>query len=309
MASFIFFLSICAGIGLLRIYGDRDKRHRTYSAACSPPHIVSTDIVFRGSEANIPIADIHKILVKRCNYYTCLNPKLQQRFVWRLQSFMNSKLFIIKDDEGFREMPVLVSAAAVQLTFGLKRFRLPFYQYIRIYPEEFIAENSFKILAGRVEGNDITIAWNQLLKGNSNPIDGSNVGLHEMSHALYVQKLVIEEGYARTFYKKYNYLLQECKEAFEIEAQQKKDLYTEYANTNLQEFWAESVELFFEKPAELKSHYPDVFEAMKLLLNQNPMNSSHPTIKNNYSINKRLRLVRLILRKRLGRRRAVTENL
>ena len=53
---------------------------------------------------------------------------------------MQKKIFIIKDDKGLREMPVLISASAVALTFGLKDFRLPFYKYIRIYPEEYVAE-------------------------------------------------------------------------------------------------------------------------------------------------------------------------
>lgn len=42
----------------------------------------------------------------------------------RLHKFLVSKTFIIKDDEGFKEMPVLVSAAAVQLTLGLKLYLL-----------------------------------------------------------------------------------------------------------------------------------------------------------------------------------------
>jgi Mlc titration factor MtfA (ptsG expression regulator) len=192
---------------------------------------------------------------------------------------MHRKYFIIKDDAVLREMPVLVSAAAVQLTFGLKDYRLPFYKYIKIYPEEYIADFSFKVLAGRVEGNTITVAWNHVLKGLADTMDGANVGLHEMSHALYIQKIVIEENYSRTFTARYNGLVNECEHAYSCEAKEEKNLYSSYADTNLQEFWAESVELFFEKPEDLNQHYPNVFHSMKVLLSQDPRNGESPLIK------------------------------
>lgn len=194
-------------------------------------------------------------------------------------------------------MPVLVSASAVQLTFGLKHYRLPFYKYIRIYPEEYIAGHSFNVLVGTVQGNTITIAWNHLLKGNENPTDGSNVGLHEMSHALYIQKMVIEEKYARKFAVQYNDLLTECTLASKTEIQGMQNLYSAYADTNVQEFWAESVELFFEKPLALSEHYPNVFEAMKWLLNQNPLAPEYPLLQDNLSFSGRMNKLVKRLRK------------
>ena len=35
-------------------------------------------------------------------------------------------------------MPVLISAAAIQLTFGLKKYLLPNFKFIHIYPKEFL---------------------------------------------------------------------------------------------------------------------------------------------------------------------------
>jgi Mlc titration factor MtfA (ptsG expression regulator) len=73
-----------------------------------------------------------------------------------------------------------------------------------------------------------------------------------------------------------------------MEAEEKKDIYSDYANINLQEFWAESVELFFEKPAALNSNYPNVFEGLTLLLNQNPVNKANPVLKTRLSFNRKL---------------------
>ncbi|MEO6489720.1 MAG: zinc-dependent peptidase [Ferruginibacter sp.] len=61
--------------------------------------------------------------------------------------------------------------------------------------------------------------------------------------------------------------------AFENEQRPGNDFYSAYAMKNFQEFWAESAELFFEKPDEMKAFYPDLYESMKNLLNQDPVNN------------------------------------
>src|SRR5689334_1819374 len=72
------------------------------------PSIESTDIVYTGATNGIGLGEIEAILEKRYHYYTCLHPELKERFLQRTQSFMRKKIFIIKNDEGYREMPVLV---------------------------------------------------------------------------------------------------------------------------------------------------------------------------------------------------------
>ena len=49
-------------------------------------------------------------------------------------------------------------------------------------------------------------------------------------------------------------------------------LYSDYAMKDFQEFWAESVEIFFEKPVQLKVLYPALYQVMSDLLNQDPAN-------------------------------------
>ncbi|HEX2534061.1 MAG TPA: zinc-dependent peptidase [Chitinophagaceae bacterium] len=253
-----------------------------------PPPVMAGELSFPGSASGIPLTEMERILEKRFVYYQCLDGRLRRLFLRRLHRFIEHKHFIIKDDEGFREMPVLVSAAAIQLTFGLKHYFLPFYRYIRIYPQEYVADHALKVLAGNVQGNTITVAWNHFLEGYAKMNDGANVGLHEMSHALYIQKMVIGQHPAEDFGGRWTSLMNECKLASEAEAQGRYNLYSPYADTNLQEFWAESVELFFEKPAELRKHYPDVYAALQALLNQDPLNPACPLLKNNRTFREKM---------------------
>jgi len=58
---------------------------------------------------------------------------------------------------------------------------------------------------------------------------------------------------------------------FEQEAKPGFDLYSDYALRNFQEFWAESIEIFFERPAVMKAQYPDLYSSVCTLLNQYPV--------------------------------------
>ncbi len=230
--------------------------------------------VYDASNLDLTNADVTYILEKHYTYYRNLNRDLQYKFYDRLMKFMHSKQFIIHSDEPFKEMPVLISAAAVQISFGLDSFEFPHYPYIQIHKEEYFAENSMRVLAGNVQGSCITLAWNQLLKGFGNYEDGNNVGLHEMAHALYFQEIVVDKD-DDSFELHFNELMYKGETVLE----QKKcphDLYTDYAFTNLQEFWAVSVELFFERASDLYNHYPRVFDALKDILKQNPVLANQP---------------------------------
>lgn len=52
-----------------------------------------------------------------------------------------------------------------------------------------------------------------------------------------------------------------------------KKLYTDNGLRNEHEFWAESVELFFEKTNELKHIYPALYAKVSVLLNQDLSNN------------------------------------
>jgi Mlc titration factor MtfA (ptsG expression regulator) len=303
MGSVLFFAALIVGIKILDYLDNRTKKHRAYTEACGAPPVEETDLYFHGRTIDITNAHLERTLNKRFPYYRSLEEKQKARFLRRLKKFIRKKTFIIKDEEGFKEMPVLVSAAAIQLSFGLKHYLLPFYRYIRIFPEEYIAADSFKILAGNVQNNVISVAWNHLLQGYENQSDGSNLGLHEMSHALYIQKMVIDEHYAPEFTSRYQDLVSECHEAYKMELEGRKDLYSPYADSNLQEFWAESVEIFFEKPDALNDHYPDVFAAISMLLNQDPRKKEDPVLISRLSFGEKWEMIRKVpsLKKIIGK--------
>jgi Mlc titration factor MtfA (ptsG expression regulator) len=129
-------------------------------------------------------------------------------------------------------------------------------------------------LEGNVSGNSINLSWKHFLNGYAIPDDGQNVGLHELAHALYYQNFIVEENVDRGFRDQYDSFNIDGNKAFDTERTVEGGLYSEYAEKNFQEFWAESAELFFEKPAEMSTHYPQLYQTMRSLLNQDPLNDN-----------------------------------
>jgi Mlc titration factor MtfA (ptsG expression regulator) len=232
-----------------------------------------TCLTYYGSELSFSRIELTTILFKRFPYYNTLSPIQKEQFLKRLRHFIGDKTFKIHDKTGYKEMPVLISAAAIQLTFGLEQYLLPNFEFIHVYPQEFMRiQETICFLEGNVSGHSINLSWKHFLEGYATPDDGQNVGLHELAHALYYQTFIVEENVDKGFRNFYDGFVSHGNKAFLTEKTVEGGLYSEYAVKNFQEFWAETVEIFFEKPAAMKSSYPELYDTIKLLLNQDPYN-------------------------------------
>src|SRR6186997_2896694 len=108
MITAIIFFCFFAAVQILQYTGQKDKLHRAYTSACPPPEVLPSEILLHGKDLVLTMQQIDAILQKRFRYYVLLEEDLKKKFLRRLNRFMLKKTFIIKDDEGFREMPVLV---------------------------------------------------------------------------------------------------------------------------------------------------------------------------------------------------------
>ncbi len=229
-------------------------------------------LYYAGASLNFSTAAYTAVLEKRFKYFCNLSTHQKEEFLVRIKKFTTDKHFYFHSKEGFKEMPILISAAAIQLTFGLQQYLLPHFKNIHIYPEEFFRadNNGICFLEGNVTGNNINLSWKHFLRGYELETDGQNVGLHEIAHALYYQTFEVEQQADKNFKVFYNDFINHGNKVHETEKLNKTNLYTAYADKSFQEFWAESVEIFFEKPEQLKETYPALYGAMATLLNQAP---------------------------------------
>ena len=169
------------------------------------------------------------------------------------------------------DMKVLISASAVQLTFGFPKVNLSWFRYILIYPETFYSKANQKHHKGEVnpKAKTIVLSWKYFVQGYLKP-DGRNLGLHEMAHALRLENRIMNE--------EYNFLDHEVLEEWEARASRTmeeiksgvEEFFRRYGATNNEEFFAVAVENFFERPAEFKSKHPLTYQTMCRLLRQDP---------------------------------------
>lgn len=211
-------------------------------------------------------------------YYSSLSQPLKTKFLHRTQQFMQSKEFRFHSMEEEEYIPVLISASAVQLTFGLQNYLMDYFQIIHVIRKEYMLNIDKETYHGHVSKNGIHISWNRFLEGYRDYTDSENVGLHEMAHALsYDVYLGLEDRHDKNFKDRLNDFAEEAKIAFRSMRQNGNYLFDEYALSNFDEFWATSIEIFFEKPEEFKEKLPGLYQEISELLNQDPL-SEHKVL-------------------------------
>jgi len=219
----------------------------------------------------------HTTISKHISYYDKLPDSNKLRFLRRVHSFKNSKTFHFTGMEPRPEIPVLVSAASVQLTFGLKSYLLPFFKNIYILPDAYKAKEFNELVIGHVSVDGIFISWKYFQMGFENDKDGVNTAIHEMAHALRRQNQLKEFGIDQEFRTDFAKYTRQYGPVL-IEALLNRHSFLRgYAFTNFEEFWAVSVEAFFELPAELKKQLPQIYKALCELLNQEPLAKKYKT--------------------------------
>ena len=276
--TFMPFVFIAFFIGIIIVAVKNAKKKEAEDEAIAvrrndyiPDNASTKYLLYYGDELKFADEEIIRVLSKYFPYYTKINDEGKEKFLRRLKKFINEKTFVIHDESGFKEMPILISASAIQISFGLDKYLLPHFSHIHIFPEAFIGYHpTLRLLEGNVSGNCINLSWKHFLNGYKYPDNGQNVGLHEFAHAFYYQYFETGENVERDFVARFP-LFDACgNKAFEQEQRPGNNLYSDYGLTNFQEFWAESVEVFFERPVMLRTIYPDLFVAMTEILKQDP---------------------------------------
>lgn len=212
-------------------------------------------------------AEQRAILSRHFPYYNHLNKSKKEKFERRLRVFIINKQFVPRQmNEVTEEMKVLISATAIQLTFGLEFSYFTQFNRILVYPNSYYSEISKRYHNGEVNPKLklIVISWKSFMEGLSNPTNGRNLGLHEMAHAIKLEDrvypLIRRTGW-REWFKQAQY---------HIESGDRAGLFREYAFTNYHEFFAVAVENFFERPVDFQAVKPDLYAIMVYMLRQDP---------------------------------------
>ena len=208
-------------------------------------------------------------------YYLGLKPEQQREFQIRVSKFIADKEFIPRGMPSVtEEMKVLIAATAVQITFGFIPLTFKYFRYIVIYPDSFYSVKGQNYHKGEVNPGDqaIALSWKSFAQ-TMGLRDGKNLGLHEMAHALRIENVIKNKEFG--FLNRYQLAKWEVFALREIKRirNEGESIFRRYAATNEEEFFAVSVEVFFEIPEKFLEYHPELYALMAKLLNQNPMKS------------------------------------
>lgn len=215
-----------------------------------------------------------QILYKYSAYYKVLPLPEKKGFERRVQRFIYSKKFISRSSLPVsEEMKVLISASAIQLTFGLPGIYLSNFDKILIYPDSYYSHITKKYHLGEVNprAGIILLSWNHFVEGYGDLTDSFNVGIHEMAHAIHFENRIRNE--------EFDFLNKDALQTLSIITARempkinsgKPHLLRAYAGTNEYEFFAVALEYFFEQPLQMSQQLPDLYQTIAMLLRQDPL--------------------------------------
>jgi MtfA peptidase len=215
--------------------------------------------------------DLVYTLKKFVPYFNMLSDQHKRLFIMRTQLFMNYHSF--EGRNGIyvtEEMQIRIAATAVQLTFGLKEYLLRHFVTIVVYPDVYVSPATGDWHKGETNiRGSVVLSWKHFVEGFETTEDKLNLGLHELAHALDLGRLVKDaDPFFFRYFLKWSAVANET--YLEVNASNHHFLRS-YAGTNMREFFAVSVEHFFEDPSGFANELPLLYQHLCVLLHQDPL--------------------------------------
>ena len=214
-----------------------------------------------------------KLLQENIFYYQALAPKAKRIFENRVVNFMHSiEISGRQKFEVTRDMELLISATAVQLTFGWRKYYLSMFKRIFVFPTAYYNRFTKNYHKGETSPQGVVVlSWDSFEKGHIHPHDNLNLGIHEFAHAIVIQRNKSPEYSDPIFMRWVDKLSRMLEDPRAFKTLSEHPYFRKYARANEMEFFAVATEAFFETPREFKSALPNLYGLMCKMYNQNPL--------------------------------------
>jgi len=218
---------------------------------------------------NLSLKDI-KFIIDNCHYYNKLNDKNKKKFLKRIDKIIDDfVIHYIENKDEQNNLKLRLSMLQTKLTFGLNCYNLEKFDNIMMYPDEFTSFYTGEKNIGETNPGlrTIAIAKDDFLDGINYKNDNLNLGIHELSHALFYT-MDKKDGYCATkFIFAYDRLMKTV-EKYKDDILN-DDYFRKYMFNTDYEIFPVLSEHFFETPKEFKNRYPEIYDKMCKVLNQN----------------------------------------
>lgn len=234
-----------------------------------------------------------EILERNIGVYRSLPMPLRLQLRKKIKQFLHKKHF--SGAGGLQvtdEMRVTIAAQACMLQLNRRGALYPKLKYIIIYPTAFVVSrreiddsgisraSSRGLLGESWSNGKVILAWDNVLHGARNFVDGKNVVLHEFTHQLDSESgstdgaplLAGESSYrswAAALSGEYRVLQRKARRGG-------RSLMDHYGATNPAEFFAVATETFFEQPDDMAQRHQELFEVLRAYYRIDPRNWQTP---------------------------------
>jgi Mlc titration factor MtfA (ptsG expression regulator) len=228
-----------------------------------------------------------QILERNIGSYRDLPPPLRERLRLLIKQFLHKKHF--SGAAGLQitdEVRVTIAAEACLLVLNRPTGVYPTLRYIIVYPTAFIVRRGQTdddgivdlsprgVLGESWHKGKVILAWDSVLRGARNFVDGENVVLHEFAHQLDSQDGAADGAPllgSEHSYRSWAAVLSEEFEALQKDSfHGRESLLDHYGATNPAEFFAVATETFFERPAQMAEHHAELFETLRAYYRLDP---------------------------------------
>lgn len=218
---------------------------------------------------------VQRILNKVNPYYNNLSK--QDKYEFELLTWLILKSFQFAERNDFEatlNLKVIIASYAAQISFQLPEESFDYYDKIILYQDYYTSKLTGKTHKAEVNPGlkIIVFSLRAIYESIEQSTDGINVLLHEFAHALRLEHKVMHHTY-RIFD---DYTLAQFDMLAKVEMERiengENHIFRKYASTNLDEFFAVSVENFFERPQEFYTALPELYLTLAKLLKQNTLN-------------------------------------
>src|SRR5437660_7151140 len=233
-----------------------------------------------------------KIIKNNVAFFVRLSANDQAELLDHIQIFLDEKRFEGCDRlEVTDEVQVTIAAQACLLLLHRKTDYFPRLLTILVYPSTYSVQEQRPITAeiweegkmfrsgetARAMGS-MVLAWDAVKSGAADPSDAKNVVLHEFAHQLDYENFAADGTPALATQQQQLAWREVMRTEFaSLRAAEETGIPTlldTYGATNAAEFFAVSVEAFFERPIMLRAQHPRLYAELQQYFQQDPVEFS-----------------------------------
>jgi hypothetical protein len=233
-----------------------------------------------------------QVIQRHIVFFRRLSASDRAELLGHIQVFLAEKRF--EGCGGFEitdEVRVTIAAQACLLLLHRRTDYFPNLLTILVYPSSYMVEETRQIgehvweegtvsrlgETGRRMGS-LVLSWGAVQHGAADPSDGKNVVLHEFAHQLDFENNAVdgvpelvtrEQQLAWTEVMKSEYASLRAADENGV-----RTLLDTYGATDPAEFFAVSVEAFFEQPHSLRAYHPRLYAELRTYFQQDPVEFS-----------------------------------